>query len=78
MEAQIYPLSIPLDAERTFFNQDFFAKSPNRLAELVKTSDNAAEVIRLVEVAAYRAGHHMELYLDGDKSHAIAYLVPDH
>ncbi len=77
MEAQIYPLAIQLNEERTFFNRDFFEKSPNHLTDLVSVSPGAAEVIRLVEVAAYRPGAHMEIYLDGDKSHAIAYLAPD-
>jgi len=78
MEAQIYPLAIPLDEERTFFNQDLFVNSPNRLMELVRTSEKAADVIRLVDVASYRPGCHMEMYLDGDKSNAIAYLAQDH
>lgn len=77
MEAQIYPLALPLDEGRTFFNRDFFEKSPNRLAELVKTSAQVGEVIRLIAVADYRPGCHMELFLDGDKSYAIAYLTPD-
>ncbi|MRR29615.1 hypothetical protein EG834_04670 [bacterium] len=78
MEAQIYPLSIQLNAERTTFNRDFFEKTPNRLTELVKTSGTLAEALRLVEVADYRPDHHMEIYLDGDRSRAIAYLVKNH
>lgn len=78
MEAQIYPLAIQLGEERTFFNRDFFEKGPNHLCELVKASPAVAQVIRLVEVASYRPDTHMEIYLDGDKSHAIAYLAPDH
>lgn len=78
MEAQIYPLSLQLDDNRTTFNRDFFEKSPNHLSELVKTSGKIAEVIRLVEVATYRPDHHMEIYFDGDKNRAIAYLVPNH
>jgi len=30
-----------------------------------------------VRVADRRPGHHMELYLDGDKNYAIAYLAQD-
>jgi hypothetical protein len=78
MEAQIYPLSLPLDEGRTVYNRDFFEKSPDHLSELVKTSDRVADVIRLIDVASYRPASHMEIYLDGDQSHAIAYLVPDH
>jgi len=78
MEAQIYPLSIQLNAERTTFNREFFEQTPNRLTELVKTSETLSEALRLVEVADYRPDHHMEVYLDGDRSRAIAYLVRNH
>ncbi|GAP13708.1 phosphoenolpyruvate synthase/pyruvate phosphate dikinase [Longilinea arvoryzae] len=78
MEAQIYPLAIQLGEERTFFNRDFFEKGPNHLPELISASPGVAEVIRLVEVASYRPDTHMEIYFDGDKNHAIAYLAPDH
>ncbi|MEN6409490.1 MAG: PEP/pyruvate-binding domain-containing protein [Anaerolineaceae bacterium] len=78
MEAQIYPLSLPLDEERTFYNREFFEKSPDHLSELVRTGERVAGVIRLIEVASYRPGSHIEIYLDGDQNHAVAYLASDH
>ncbi|MCE5209746.1 MAG: PEP/pyruvate-binding domain-containing protein [Chloroflexi bacterium] len=77
MEAQIYPLSIQINEERTIFNHAFFEKSPNCLSRFVKTKEKITDVIRLVEVESYRPNYHMEIYLDGDKSNAIAYLVPN-
>ncbi len=78
MEAQIYPVAVLIDDQKTVFNRAFFEETPNRIRELVKTSEAIASVIRLVDVATYRADSHLELFLDGDKSHAIAYLVPNH
>jgi hypothetical protein len=77
MEAQIYPLALPLEEERTFFNRDFFENTPSHLTELVKTGERVAAAVRLLEVESYRTGCHLELYLDGDKNYAIAYLAPD-
>lgn len=77
MEAQIYPLAVLLDDEKTVFNRDFFESTPNHLLEVVKASQKAAEAIRLVDVASYRSKCHMELYLDSDNNHALAYLAKD-
>jgi hypothetical protein len=77
MEAQIYPLSLPLDEERTTFNMAFFEQGSNRLDEFVKVAGQLSDVLRLVAVADQRPGCHMELYLDGDKNYAIGYLAKD-
>jgi hypothetical protein len=78
MEAQIYPLAVQLDDKKTIFNLAFFEGTPNRLLERINTSEQVAGVIRLIDVASYRPGYHLEMYLDGDKNHAIAYLALDH
>jgi hypothetical protein len=75
MEAQIFPVSVPIDQEATLFNRDFFYKTPNMLQDLVTTSDTIAWCLRLIEVESYQAGHHLELIMDGEKSEALAFLA---
>lgn len=77
MEAQIYPLAVLVDDPATFFNQAFFEKTPNRLIDRIKVNDKIADVIRLIDISSYRPDTHLEIYLDGDKNHAIAYLMTD-
>lgn len=77
MEAQIFPVSIPLDRSATVFNRAFFYDTPSKLQGLVETSDAVAASLRLIEVAAFQPGHHLELIMDGEKGEAIAFLAPD-
>jgi hypothetical protein len=77
MEAQIFPVSLPLDRSATIFNHDFFYETPNRLQGLVETSEAVAGCLHLIEVASYRPGHHLELILDGEKGEAVAFLSSD-
>ena len=77
MEAQIYPVSIPMDRAGTVFNRGFFYDTPSKLPGLVEVPESAAGCLRLIEVAAYQAGHHLELILDGEKGEAVAFLAAD-
>jgi hypothetical protein len=77
MEAQIYPVAIPLDNKETIFNRDFFYNLPNCLRNWVEVSDALADCVRVIDVASFRSGHHLALVMDDEKGQAIAYLVPD-
>ncbi|GAB4579877.1 MAG: hypothetical protein Fur0022_26160 [Anaerolineales bacterium] len=82
MEANTYPLVISLDDEDAVFNQAFFFDTPNRIAdflpaEVLATAPQAVACIRLIEVAQYRTGHHLDLIMDDDKGKAVALLTPD-
>jgi hypothetical protein len=83
VEANIYPLAIYLDDPEVHFNRQFFYETPNRLANwLPEAAHSWAEAdlentLRLIEVAAYRPGFHLELIMDDERSQAVAYLVPD-
>jgi hypothetical protein len=77
MEAQIFPVSVPIDQKGTIFNRDFFYKTPNKLQGLVETSDTIAGCLRLIEVESYLPGQHLELIMDGEKSEAVAFLAPN-
>lgn len=77
MEAQIYPLAIPLDEKNIIFNREFFYASANSLADFVAVNEPIARSVRLIDVAAVRPGYHLELIMDDEKGQAVAYLVAD-
>jgi hypothetical protein len=77
MEAQIYPLAVNLDNTEAIFRREFFYDTPNRLLDWVKCREIYYQAVRLVEVADYRPGHHLELVMDDEAGLAIAYISPD-
>jgi hypothetical protein len=77
VEANIFPLAIYLEDPEVQFNQSFFYDTPNQLAEFLPEAVECAESVRLIEVASFRPGYHLELIMDDDKAKALAYLVPD-
>lgn len=77
MEAEIYPLAVPLDERGNTFRHEFFHATPNALADRSDADLSVGGVLRLIEVAAYRPGHHLELIMDSDRNRAAALLVAD-
>jgi hypothetical protein len=77
MEAHIYPLAVFLDDKDVFFNHDFFYRSPNKVFKFISIDKRLTQTLRLLAVKDFRPGHHMDLVMDGQKSRAVAYLVPD-
>jgi hypothetical protein len=77
MEAQIYSLAINLDAPDAIFQHGFFYETPNHLVEWAKCDQSYCQVVRLIDVADYRPGHHLELAMDDEAGLAVAYLSPD-
>jgi len=77
LEAQIYPLAVNLDDERTYLNTAMFNESPNRLSDINEPNIPLNSCVRLIDVADYRPGSHLEISMDDEKSQAVAYLKPD-
>ena len=77
VEANIYPLAIYLDDPLAEFNRPFFYDTPNQLKRVLPEAQDCSETIRLIEVASFRRGFHLELVMDDEKGQAVAYLVPD-
>lgn len=76
MEAQIYPLTINFDQEGFAFNQNFFFNTPNVLTRWIDASPEMENTIRLIDVNDFRSGHHIEIVMDDEDNHALAYLCP--
>ena len=74
MEAQIFPLAIYLDDEDVVFNDDFFYKTPNRLADWMKADEKLMKCLRLVSIKDFRPDHYLTLVMDDEKGRAVAYL----
>lgn len=77
VESNIYPLGIYMDDPDVLFNREFFYDTENCLADILPEAMDCSDTVRLIEVASYRPGNHLELIMDDDKGQAVAYLVPD-
>jgi hypothetical protein len=78
MEAKIYPLAVFLDDTDTIFNRDFFYATQNRVLDFISIENpRVLNALRLIAVSDYRPNHHMDLIMDGHKSRAVAFLIPE-
>jgi hypothetical protein len=77
MEAQIYPIAIPRDNADTIFNRDFFYNTPNSLVDVLGPGRDQGDCLRLIKVASFRPGHHLDLVMDDENGRAVAFLAPD-
>jgi hypothetical protein len=75
-EAGIYSLAVRLDIEGSQFNRSFFYESPSCLTQWLKTDDDVARALRVIDVAAYRPGHHLDLIMDDERGETLGYLAP--
>lgn len=77
VEANIYPLAIPLDDVDVLFNRSFFYDTPNCLGDWLPEYTHLADCLRLIDVTSFRSGSHLNLVMDDEQSRAVAFLVPD-
>ena len=75
MEAQIYPLAVPLDDENTYFNWDFLNQAPNVILNFLEADETIAGCVHLIDIQAYQPGYHIELIMDDVQGQAIAFLA---
>lgn len=74
VEAQIYPLPIYPDDPNTFFNWQFFDRSPNALAELLPDYAKYAAYVKVIDIPAVANGRYLEIVMDGEQNEALAYF----
>jgi hypothetical protein len=77
VESNIYPLAIYLDDEDAVFNRSFFYDTLNHLASLLPNDVSRMGALRLIEVADFRPGCHIDLVMDDEQGRAVAFLAPD-
>lgn len=74
IEARIYPLAIFLDDKDVIFKKAFFYNTKNQLKKLAPEETNLEACIRIIDVASYREGHHIDIVMDNHNGQAVAYL----
>ncbi len=77
LESNIFPLAIYLDDPETIFKKDFFYDTPNRLGQFLPQQQQWENCLRVIEVASYQPGSHLELVMDDEAGRAVAYLEKD-
>lgn len=77
VESDIYPLAIYLDDPDVVFNRKFFYETPNHLKHFLPDQRGWEECLRLISVASFRPGYHIELVMDDDAGQSAAYLEKD-
>ncbi len=78
MEADIYPLGVFLDDEKTIFRRDLFYATPNRLTKFISVENpRVLNALKLIAIQDYKMNHHLDLIMDAQKSYAVAFLVAE-
>ena len=74
VEANIFPLALPLEEPEAFLNQEFFQRNRNALLDLLPEEAEWEPVVRVVDIPAAEDGMVLELLMDGETGVALAYL----
>ena len=77
IESNIYPIAIYLDDDEAIFNRDFFYDTPNLSVDYLFDDTTCIECLRLIEVASFRPNHRLDLVMDDEEGHTMAFLVPE-
>ncbi len=73
VESQIYPLALDPDEPPDALNQDFLREARNSLTDWLPAEEAMSEIVKVIDVAAARPGHALEIAMDGER--ALAYFV---
>ncbi len=78
MEARIFPLALSFDHKSSRFSDEFFYKSENCVDDFLPGLDEQIRnCLYVIDVAAQRPDHHIELIMDDEKGIAIMFFAPD-
>jgi hypothetical protein len=75
MEAEIYPLALLIDQPDTYINSGFFHYCDNSLGDWLPEYAALNPNIKLIDVEAYKPGHHVELVMDDEQGQALAFFI---
>jgi hypothetical protein len=73
VESQIYPLALNPEEPGDHLNLDFIRKSENQISKFIPDQTKASQCIKVIHVPTERAGHYLELIMDGQS--ALGYLT---
>jgi hypothetical protein len=76
VEAEIFPLPVPLGRRGTILNSDFLDRAPNRLPALLPRDADYASYVKVIDVPAITGGRHIEIIMNDEQQRAVAYVAP--
>ncbi len=76
VEAKIFPLTVNLTDENTFFDNDFFEKSENLLGKILPEYKAYSHLVKVIDVEKEKDSMHLSLYMSLRKSKSIALFEP--
>ncbi len=74
IESRIFPLAVHLEDHDSFFNHNFFYKTPNHLTDFMPKAKELQEALRVIDVQDFLPASNLELIMDSDEGKAIAFL----
>ncbi len=74
VEADIAYLPLYPDEPDVVFNDDFLARSPSVLAEVLPRRAELADVVRVIRVPDVTGGRRLHVAMDADRDRALAYI----
>jgi hypothetical protein len=74
VEAKIYPLPLYPGTEYSTFNDRFFEKAKNSLADVSPQDADLADYVKVIDVSLATGGKVLEVVMDGENERAIGYL----
>jgi hypothetical protein len=75
VEARVDYLPLYPDSDGNRFNEAFFLRSPNTLAEILPDQADFAQEIRVIEIPRVTRGLSLSIVMDGNADHALAFLT---
>jgi hypothetical protein len=77
VEAGIHSLALHLGTgpDSGSFNWEFFARSPNRLAELLPADENLSRYLKVIDLNALPGNPRLDILMNGAREEAVGYLT---
>jgi len=72
IEAKIFPLTINLTDDKTFFDLDFFTKSENMLGKILPEYEEYEHLIKVIDIEKEKNSMNLSLYMSLRKSKSLA------
>lgn len=74
LEAQIYPLAIPLDDPASYYDQQTFEKSPDHAGDWIEVPNELRSSLRLIKVTDLHKTARLDLVMDDSLGKAAAFF----
>lgn len=74
VEANIKYLPLYPDKNLNLFNNTFFYKTPNSLSQFLDNVEKYENVVKLINVSHFKNNGKLNIYMDGEKSQALAFV----